>query len=160
MLRGGLSLIQGWGCGTNPSEMVITPPTTHAHVRRFPVRECAEVLRRLDRYPVSRSTIGRGYGMPRNVKVVRTFKQLVKSSQLACHGPWQPETTSVSTPAARRPVEPRRPRIASRVCRLLGIRTMLPVGLSARDLDGNETSLIMRSCVMSCPYFVLSSHFC
>lgn len=31
MLRGGLSLIQGWGCGSDPSEMVITPPTTHMH---------------------------------------------------------------------------------------------------------------------------------
>lgn len=140
VLWGGLSLNQGW-VRLDPM-MVITHHNTHARATRFPIPECAEVLRRLDQYPVSRSTIGCGYGMPRNVKVVRTFKQLVKSSQLACHGPWQPETTSVSTPAARRPVGPRRPRIASRVYRLLGIRTVLPVGLSAKDLDGNETSLM------------------
>lgn len=69
----------------------------------FPRPRVCRSLRRLAGWPVSRSTIGRSYGMPRNVKVVQTFKQLVKSSQLARHGAWQPETSSVSTPAARRP---------------------------------------------------------
>lgn len=139
------------------------PPTKHTQTPRgasiLRPRVCRS-LRRLDGWPVSRRTIGRGDGMPRNVKVVQTFKQLVKSSQLACHGAWRPETSFVSTPAARRPVGPSRPRIAFRVYCPLGIRTMLPVGLSAKDLDEMKPALLTRGHVMSCAYFGVSVSFC
>lgn len=83
--------------------------------------------------------------MPRNVKVVQTFKQLVKSSQLACHGAWRPETTSVSTPAARRPPPSGAKTASNRISRLpLAMHPYYaaPSGFLPKDLDENETSLI------------------
>lgn len=113
------------------------PPNTFTRVSILRPRVCRS-LRRLDGWPVSRSTIGRSCRVPRNVKVVQTFKQLVKSSQLACHGAWRPETNSVSTPAARRRGGAKTA-FESHLCAASVL--CCPSGFLPKYSDGNETSL-------------------